>query len=150
MLPFLIYLIFVMNSFIWYISSFFFFEQIIWGFHIWKEKIPIVVVVQSPSHVRLCDPMGPRACKALLSFTTSWSLLSFMCIESVMLFNNLILCCPLLLFPSVFPSIRAFSNESALHIRWPKYWSFSFIISPSNKYSRLIFLRIDWLDLLVA
>ena len=80
-------------------------------------------------------------------FPISWRLLKLMSIESVMPSNHLILCCPLLL-PSVFPSIRVFSSESALHIRWPKYWSFSFSISPSNEYSGLISFRIDWFDLL--
>ena len=83
-----------------------------------------------------------------LSFTISQSLLKFMSIELVILFNHLILCRPLRLLPSIFPSIRVFSNESALHIRWPKYWSFSFYISPSNEYSGLISFRIDWFDLL--
>ena len=87
----------------------------------------------------LCDPMNT---KAPLS-TISCSLLRFMSIESVMLSNQLILCNPLLLLLSVFPSIRVFSNESALHIRWPKYWSFSFSISPFNEYSVLISFRID-------
>ena len=87
------------------------------------------------------------AYQASLSFTISWSLLKFMSIESVMPSNNLILCCPLLFLPSIFPNIRVFSNESALCIRWPKYWSFSFSISPSNEYSRLTFFRIDWFDL---
>ena len=81
------------------------------------------------------------------SLTISWSLFKFMSVESVMLSNHLILCCPLLLLPSIFPSIRVFSNESALRLRWPKYWSFS--ISPSNEYSGLISFRIDWFDLLV-
>jgi len=85
---------------------------------------------------------------ASLSFTVSHSLLKLMSIESVMPSNHLILCCPLLLLLSIFPSIRVFSNESALHIRWPKYWSFSFSISPSNEYSGFIFFRIDWFDLL--
>ena len=84
--------------------------------------------------------------QASLSFTISWGLLKFMSIASVMPFNHLILCCPLLLLPSIFPRIRVFSNESALHIRWPKYWSFSFSISPSNAYSELISFRISWLD----
>ena len=84
------------------------------------------------------------ACQASLSFTNSWSQLKLMSIESVMPSNHLILCCPLLLPPSVFLSIRVFSNESALHIRWPKYWSFSFSISPSNEYSGLISFRMDW------
>ena len=83
-----------------------------------------------------------------LSLTVSWSSPKFMSIKSVMPSNHLILCCPLLLLPSIFPSIRVFSNKSALHIRWPKYWSFS--ISPSNEYSGLITLRIDWFDLHAA
>ena len=83
-------------------------------------------------------------------FTISWSLLKLMSIESVMPFNHLILCHPLLLLASIFPSIRVFSHESALRIRWPKYWSFSFGISPSNEYSGLISYRIDWLDLLAV
>ena len=81
--------------------------------------------------------------------TNSRSLLKFMSIESVMPFNHLILCCPLLL-PSIFPSVRVFSSELALHIRWPKYWTFSFSISPSNEYSGLISFRIDWFDLLAV
>ena len=85
-----------------------------------------------------------------LSFTISWSLLKLMSIESVMPSNHLILCCPLLLLPSVFPSIRVFSSESALPIRWPKYWSFSFSISSSKEYSWLISFRIDWFDLLAV
>ena len=91
----------------------------------------------------LCDPVD-TACQVPLSF---WTLLRFMSIESVMLSSHLILCCPLLLLPSISPSIRVFANESALHIRWPKYWSFSFSISSSNEYSGLISLRIDWFDL---
>ena len=87
--------------------------------------------------------------EASLSITNSWSLLKLMSIESVMPSNHLILCCPLLLLPSIFPSIRVFSNESVLCIRWAKYWSFSFSISPSNEYSGLIF-RMDWLDLLAV
>ena len=85
--------------------------------------------------------------QAILSITNSWSLPKLMSIELVMPFNYLILCCPLLLLPSIFPSIRVFSNESVLCIRWPKYWSFSFNISPSNEYSGLIYFRLDWLDL---
>ena len=85
-----------------------------------------------------------------LSITNSWSLLKLMSIDLVMLFNHLILCGPLLLPPSIFPSIRVFSNEAVLCIRWPKYWSFSFRISPSNEYSRLISFRMDWLDLLAV
>ena len=90
------------------------------------------------------------ACQAFLSITNSQSLLKLMSIESVMPSNHLILCYPLLLLPSVFPSIRIFSSESVLRIRWPKYWSFSFSISPSSKYSGLISFRIDWFDLLAA
>ena len=90
------------------------------------------------------------ACQACLSFTTSWSLLKLTSIESVMLSNHLILCRPLLCLPSIFPSIRVFSNESVLHIMWPKYWNFSFSISPSNEYWGLISFRIDWLDLLAV
>ena len=93
----------------------------------------------------LCDPMD-CSLSGFLSFIISRSLLKFMSIESVMLSNHFILCCPLLLLPSVFLSIRVFSNESALHIRWPKYWSFS--ISPANEYSGLISFRIDYFDLL--
>ena len=88
------------------------------------------------------------ACQASLSFTIIWSLLRFMSIETVMLSTHFILCCPIFLLPSIFPSIRVFSNESALRIRWPKYWSFS--ISLSNKYSGLVPFRIDWLDLLAV
>ena len=88
------------------------------------------------------------ACQACLSITDSQSLLKPMTIESVMPSNHLILCHPLLLLPSILPSIRVFSNESGLHIRWPTYWCFSFSISPSNEYSGLISFRMDWLDLL--
>ena len=85
-----------------------------------------------------------------LSITNSWSLLKLMSIESEMPSNQLVLCHPLLLPPSIFPSVRVFSNESVLRIRWPEYWSFSFSISPSNEYSGLISFRIDWLDLLAV
>ena len=97
----------------------------------------------------LCDPMD---CSTLgsLSTTNSQSLLKLMSIESVMPSNHLILCCPLLLPPSIFPSIRVFSNESALCIRWPKYWSFSFSIIPSKEIPGLISFRMDWLDLLAV
>ena len=90
------------------------------------------------------------ACQASLSITNSWRLLKLMAIESVMLSNHLDLCHPLLLPPSIFPRIRVFSNESVIRIRWPKYWSFSFSISPSNEYSGLISFRMDWLDLLAV
>ena len=85
-----------------------------------------------------------------LSITTSQSLLKLMSVESVMPSSHLIFCCPLLLLPSIFPSIRVFSNELALHIRWPKYWSFSFNISPTNEHPGLIFFKMDWLDLLAV
>ena len=88
--------------------------------------------------------------QASLSFTIFQSLLKLMSIESVMPSNHLILCCPLLFLPSIFPSIRVFSNESVLHIRWPKYWSFSFSISPYNEHTGLISFRMDWLDLLAV
>ena len=95
-----------------------------------------------------CDPMD-SSIQASLSFTISWSSLRLMSIELVIPSNHLILCCPLLLRPSIFPSIRVFSRESAICIRWPEYWSFSFSISPSNEYSGLISYRIDWFDLAV-
>ena len=99
----------------------------------------------SHSHIQLFVTPWTAACQASLSITNSWSLLKLMSIESVMPSNHLILCRLLLLPPSIFPSIRVFSNESALHIRWPKYWSFSFSVSPSNEYSGLISFRMDWL-----
>ena len=104
--------------------------------------------VHSHSHVRFFLTPWVAARQASLSITNSWSSPKHMSIKSVMPSNHLILCHPLLLLPSIFPSIRVFSNESALHIRWPKYWSFSFSICPSNEYSGLISFRIDWLDLL--
>ena len=106
--------------------------------------------VQSLSQVLLFITPWPAACQASLSITNSWSLLKLMSIDSVMPSNHLILCCLLLLAPSIFPSIRVFSNESYLCIRWPKYWIFSFNISPSNEYSGLISFRLHWLDLLAV
>ena len=106
--------------------------------------------VQSLSHVRLFATPGTAELQASLSITNSRSLLKLMSIMSVVPSNYLIFCHPLLLPPSIFPSIRVFSDESVLHIRWPKYWSFSFSISPSNEYSGLISFRIDWLDLLAV
>ena len=105
---------------------------------------------QSLSHVQLFATPWTAARQASLSFTISQSSLKFMPTESVMSSNHLILCHPLLLPPSIFPSIRVFSNESVLRIRWPKYWSFSFSISPSDEYSGLISFRVDWFYLLVV
>ena len=105
------------------------------------------------SHSGVSDSLWPpwtAACQATLPITNSWSLLKLMFIESVMPANHLIFCHPLLLLPSIFSSIRVFSNESALHMRWPKYWSFNFNISPSNEHPGLMFFRMDWLDLLAV
>ena len=113
-------------------------------------KVPIQFSsVQSLSRVRLFATPRTAACQASLSITNSRSLPKLMSIESVMPSNHLILCLPLLL-PSIFPNIRVFSNESALRIRWPEYWSFSFNISPSNEHPGLISFRMDWLDLLAV
>ena len=106
--------------------------------------------VQSLSRVQLFATPWTAAHQASLSITNFQSLLKLMFIESVMPSSHHILCCPLLLLPSIFPSIRVFSNESVLCIMWPKYWSFSFKISPSNEYSGLISFRMDWLDLLAV
>ena len=103
----------------------------------------LVAVVQLLSHVQLFVTPWTAACQACLNFTISWSLLKFMSIELLMLSNHLILCCPLLFLPSVFPRIRVFSNELALHMMWPKYCCFSFSISPSSEYLELISFRID-------
>ena len=107
-------------------------------------------VVQLLSHVQLFVTFWAAACQASLSFTISWSLLRLMSIESVMPSNHLTFCCPLLFLPKVFPSLRIFSNESGLSIKWPKFWSFRFSISHSNEYSGLILFTIDWFDLLVV
>ena len=100
----------------------------------------------------MSDPVTPwtAACQASLSITNSQSLLKLMSVESMMPSNHLILCHPLLVLPSIFPSITVFSKESVLRIRWPKYWSFSFSLSPSNEYSGLISFKIDWFDLLAV
>ena len=102
------------------------------------------------SHSVVSDFLRPHERQASLSITNSRSPPKPMSIESVMLSNHLALCCPLFLLPSIFPSFRVFSNESALHIRWPKYWRFSFNISPTNEHPGLITLRMDWLDLLAV
>ena len=109
-----------------------------------------VVVSQLLNHVRLFAARWTAARQDSMFFTISWSLLKLMSIDSVMPTNHLILCYALLLPSSIFPSFRDLSNESVLHIRWPKYWSFSFSLSPSNEYSGLIFFRMDWLDLLAV
>ena len=115
-------------------------------------NMPICLIQFSSLHSLSCVWLfvtpWTAARQAFLSIINSQRLLKFMPIESVMPSNHFILCCPVLLLPSIFPSIRVFSNESALCIRWPNYWSFSFSISPSNKYSGLISFKMDWLDLL--
>ena len=122
-----------------------------WGGINWEIGIDIYTFrsVQSLSHVQLFATPWTEACQASLSITNSGSLLKLMSIELVMPSNHLILCHPFF-SPSIFPSIRVFSNESVLWIKWPKYWSFSFSISPSNEYSGWIYFRIDWLDLLAV
>ena len=105
---------------------------------------------QSLSRIQLFMTPWTAACQDSLSITNSWSLFKLISMESMMPSNHFILCHPLLLLPSIFPSIRIFSNESALRIRWLKYWSFSFNINPSNKHSGLISFRMDWLDLLAG
>ena len=109
-----------------------------------------IISLQSLSRIRLFATPWTAARQASLSITNSQSLLKLMSIESVMPSNHLLLCHPLLLLPLIFPSIRVFSNESVLRIRWPKDWSFSFNTSPSNEYSGLISFRMDWLDLLAV
>jgi len=123
------------------------------GTCLWKSaKILVMYInwVQSLIRVWLFETPWTAARQASLSITNSWSLLKLMSIESVMPSNHLFLCRPLLLQPLVFPSIRVFSSESVLLIRWPKYWSFSFSISSSSEYSGLISFRMDWLDLLAV
>ena len=114
------------------------------GWHHQLSSVQLLILV------RLCATPWTAALQASLSITNSWSLLKRRSVESGMPSNHLILCCPLLLPPSIFPSIRVFSNESVLHIRWPKFWSFSFSISPSSEYSGMISFRMDWLDLLAV
>ena len=115
----------------------------------WLLKYPQFSSV-AQSCPTLCDPIDLVACQISLSITNFWSLLKLMSIKLVMSSNHLILCRPLLFLPSIFPSIRVFSNESVLCIRWPKYWSFSFSISPPNERPGLISFRMDWLDLLAV
>ena len=110
------------------------------------SECSILSSVQSLSHVRLFATPWTAACQASLSIVNFWSLLKLMSFESVMPSNHLTLCCPLLLPPSIFPSIRVFLSESVLRIRWPKHWSFSFSISPSNEHPGLISFRMQWLD----
>ena len=116
----------------------------------WVVEVIQFSSVQSLSYFQLFATPWTAARQASLSITSSQSLLKLRSIESMMSSNHLILCCPLLLMSSIFPSIRVFSNGSALHIKWPKYWSFSFSISSCNEYSGLISFRIDWLDLLAV
>ena len=115
-----------------------------------NAKYPQISSVQLLSLVQLFVTPWTAACQASLSITKSWSLLKLISIELVMPSNHLILCHPLLLLPSIFPSIRVFSNESVLRIRWPNYWSFSFNISLTNEHSGPISFRMDWLDLLAV
>ena len=116
----------------------------------WKKNYDKPSSVEYFSHAQLFVTPQNAVYQASLSITNSQRLIKLMCIESVMPSNHLILCQPLLLLPSIFHSISIFSNESALHIKWPKYWSFNFSISPSNEYSGLISFRMNWLDLLAV
>ena len=127
-------------------------SEVVWSTRYYLLLISLLCLytVQSLSRVWLFVTPWTAAHQASLSIINSWSILKLMFIESMMPSNHLILCRPLLLLPSIFPRIRIFSNESVLHIRWPKYWSFSFSISPSNEYSGLISFRMKWLDLLAV
>ena len=129
-------------------------NEVLYIWRIWKSQYDLTKMflkVQLLSHVQLFETSWTALCQASLSITTSsWSLLKLMSIESVMASNHLILYYPLLLLPSIFPSIKVFSKESVLHIRWPKCWSFSFSTSPFNEHSELISFRIDWLDFLAV
>ena len=122
------------------------FFSLLWGLY---PAIELLSSAQSLSHVQLLATQWTAACRASMSITNSWNLLKLLCMKSVMPFNHLILCFSLLLH-SIFPSIRVFSSESFLHIRLPKYWSFSFSIRPSNEHPGLISFRMDWLDLLAV
>ena len=125
-------------------------KRICKGICIYAHICIYIAIVQSLTHFGLFATPWTAACQAYLSFTVSHSLLKLISIESVMPSNHLILCCPLLLLLSVFPDIRVFSSESVLRVRWPKYWSFSFSISPSSEYPGLIPFRTDWFDLLAV
>ena len=123
------------------------FFSLLWGLY---PAIELLSSAQSLSHVQLLATQWTAACRASMSITNSWNLLKLMSLTSVRPSSRLILCHPLLLLPLISPSIRVLSRESVLHIRWPKYWSFSFGMNPSNEYSGMISYRIDWLDLLVV
>ena len=145
----------IFSFFLWFLEPQCCFQEPVFTHWLLQKKIPWQLVhpfssVQWLSHVQLPETPWTAACLASLSITNSWSSLELMSIESVMASNHLILCRPLFLLPSIFPSIRVFSNESGLCIRWPNYRSFSFSISPSNDYSGLISFRMDWLDLLAV
>ena len=122
----------------------------LWYVYYTSTKLAQFSSVQSLSRVRLFTAPWTAACQASLSVTNSWSLLTLISTESMMPSNYLILCRPLLLLPSIFPSIKVFSSESVLHIRWPKYCHFSFNFSPSHECSGLVSFRMDWLDLLAV
>ena len=141
------------NVFIWFKHRVYDMASIpFFSFH-WKRMFYFNEKMQFSSVAQSCWLFATpwiAACQASLSITNSWSSLKLMSIESVMPSSHLILCRPLLLPPSIFPGIRVFSNDSVLHIRWPKYWSFSLSISPSDEYSGQLSFRMDWLDLLAA
>ena len=124
--------------------------MVVWGSHFVNHCITLSPVSSVQFSCSVVSDSATPWTAARQASLCSWSLLKLLCIELMMPSNHLILCCPLLLPPSVFPSIRVFSNESVLHIRWPNFWSFSFSISPSNEYSGLISFRMDWLDLLAV
>ena len=128
----------------WLIHQYLTLSSHLWPHSKWGASLTNSSSVQLLNYVRLFAVPWTATHQASLSITNSQSLPKLMSIESVMPSNHLILCHPLLLLPSIFPSIRVFSNESVLRIRWPKYWSFSFSISPSNEYSGLISFRMDW------
>ena len=148
--PSAIYQNFLSIDLIYFLPIFWFFSVFVSNINEIFYSLFYLSSVQSLSRDRLFMTPWNAARQASLSITSSWSLLKLVSIESVMPSNHLILCHPLLLLPSIFPRIRVFSNESALCIRWPKYWSFSFSISPSNEHSGLISFRMDWLDLLAV